>query len=424
MDNLPTPILTRIISETDYDTALALCHTSPRLSQIIRSPNNDTAIFRNIALQTFPWCYPAAGQTWRDLAWEVENVGPESDAEIWKETAQWTLADPDTDLGLLIMTEHHAAKEIMSSHVTRHMDTRVTRDTEIWGDGVVDIGNGVVVDFVEAKAWREGGHKGESGSRDMSRESHVSHESREPRLHKKNEKWFVNNFYIPVTAGFIPTVHTHNGQTFVFETKVDVTCPDTAMSNLHVIDWAGGRYILLLSLIHEAGVFPVPYLSNGFLWLFYEHFVVKYNVDEIKFDSVLDKYTSKIYYVSQCGLPVSLRDCHFQVHVLWGVFVKMGQFFLGLQTLMWFKIDDGKVHGMLHKSHHLWDYSEGVLKKIEEVVEGSEEDVVDISSCLKVKKKKGKKKDKGKQTSENPDLEKTMAGLDINKDLPPELQID
>lgn len=442
MDNLPTPILTRIISETDYDTALALCHTSPRLSQIIRSPNNDTAIFKNIALQTFPWCHPAVGQTWRDLAWDVENVGPESDAELWKETAQWTLADPDTDLGLMIMSEHHAAKQIAESHVTRHMDTRVTRDTDIWGSGIVELEGGLTVDFVEAKAWKSesGGVKADE-SRDKegddAKDSPVARDVPRdpPKLEKKNDEWFVNDLPIPVTQGFIPTVHTHNNQTFVFETTVDVTCPDTAMSNLHVIDWAGRRYISLLSLIHEAGVFPVPYLSNGFLWLFYEHFVVKFNVDEIKFDSATGKYTSKIFYVSQCGLPVSLRDCNFQVQVLWGRFVKMGHFFLDLEQLMWFKIDDGLVHGMLHKTHHLWDYSKDALDKIAEVVKTSEAAVdpssaVDISSCLKTKKKKRSKKkskedvEEVNEVNEVEEVEKAVADLDVNKDLPTELQID
>ncbi|AOW04251.1 hypothetical protein LXG23DRAFT_36340 [Yarrowia lipolytica] len=435
MDNLPTPILTRIISETDYDTAVALCHTSPRLSQLIRSPNNDTAIFKNIALQTFPWCHPAVGQSWRDLAWDVENIGPESDAEIWKETAQWTLADPDTDLGLLIMSEHPAAKEIAKDHVTSHIDSRVPRDTDIWGSGIVELEGGLVVDFVEAKAW-----KGESIE---AKESHGAEDAEEalkeqpiardiardsPKLEKKGDKWIINGFSIPVTTGFIPTVHTHNNQTFVFETTVDVSCPDTAMSNLHVIDWDARRYIFLLSLIHEAGVFPVPYLSNGFLWLFYEHFVVKFNVDEIKFDPTKDKCTSKIFYVSQCGLPVSLRDCNFQVQVLWGRFAKMGRFFLDLETLMWFKIDHGLVHGMLHKTHHLWDYSKEALERIAEVVKDSEAvdavSAVDISSCLKTKKKKKSKK-KGRDTSTEADeVEKAMAGLDVNKDLPPELQID
>lgn len=429
MDNLPTPILTRIISETDYDTALALCHTSPRLSQIIRSPNNDSAIFKNIALQTFPWCHPAAGQTWRDLAWDVENVGPESDAEIWKETAQWTLADPDTDLGLMIMSEHHAAKEIAADHVTRHLDSRVPRDTDIWGSGIVELAGGVVVDFVEAEAWTgekpgetaESRDEGQSISRNVPRDP--------PKLEKKTNQWYVDNMHIPVAQGFIPTVHTHNNQTFVFETTVDVTCPDTAMSNLHVIDWTGRRYILLLSLIHEAGVFPVPYLSNGFLWLFYEHFVVKFNVDDIRFDSSANKYVSKIFYVSQCGLPVSLRDCHFQVHVLWGRFVKMGHFFLDLEQLMWFKVDDGLVHGMLHKTHHLWDFSGAVLKRISEAV-GDSSSAVDISPYLKTKKKKSKKKSKASKNSstnsspEVEEVEKAVADLDVNKGLPTELQID
>ncbi|KAG5356281.1 hypothetical protein CJU89_6008 [Yarrowia sp. B02] len=407
MDNLPTPILTRIVSETDYDTALALCHTSPRLSQIVRSPNNDAAIFRNIALRTFPWCHLAVGQTWRDLAWDVENVGPESDAEIWKETAQWTLADPDTDLGLMIMTEHPAAQEIAANHVTRHADSAVTRDTETWGSGIVQRGD-LVVDFVEAKAWREKSEKSEK--RDVQRYPAT--------LEKKGETWCVNGMPIPVTKGFIPTVHTHNGQTYVFETTVDVTCPDTAMSNLHVVDWSSGRYIFLLSLVHEAGVFPIPYLSNGFLWLFYEHFVVKFNVDEIQFDAKTDKYTSKIFYVSQCGLPVSLRDCNFEVHILWGRFVKMGQFFLDLEALTWFKIDDGLVHGMLHKTHHLWDYSDETMEQIAALVDKSELPV-DISSCLKKKKKKPKKKNEAVD-----EVQEAVSNLQLNKDLPPELQID
>lgn len=405
MDKLPTPILTRIVSETDYDTALTLCHTSQRLSQVIRSPNNDTAIFRNIAHNTFPWLHPAVGQTWRDLAYDVENVGPESDAEIWKETAQWTLADPDTDLGLTIFTEHHAAETISKDHVTRHMNEKVTRDAETWGSALVEV-DGVVVDMKSGEAWRK-----------ESKED----KSRDPKITKQGGKWFVNNLEIPVTEGFIPTIHTHNGQTFIFETTVDVTCPDTAMSNLHVIDWSCDRYIFLLSLVHEAGVYPVPYLSNTFLWLFYEHFVVKFNVDAITWDEKARKYTSKIYYISQSGLPVSIREGGFRVDVLWGRFVKISDFFLDLETLMWFRVKDGHVHGMLHKSHHLWDYSEEVLKSIVETVGGSGEKV-DISGCLKVKKKKKKSKKKGGK-----EMDEVIGGIenmDVNKDLPAELQID
>lgn len=70
---------------------------------------------------------------------------------------------------------------------------------------------------------------------------------------------------------------------------------------------------------------------------------------------------------------------------------------------------------MLHKTHHLWDYSKEALERIAEVVKDSEAvdavSAVDISSCLKTKKKKKSKK-KGRDTSTEADeVEKAMAGL-------------
>lgn len=403
LDSISTSLLAKVVSQLDYDSALSLCHTSRRFSNAIRQPKNDAAMFKPMALGLCPWAERAMGgkQSWRDLAYELSNLGPDTDAETWKEATQWTLCDPNTDLGLRVFAQHPAQSYIVNTQITRHENERISPEACVWGGARACklLHQNVSIDFSKQEAYKV-------------TDSRVHFPEEISVTRDKNGKWWVQRkdtgalFEIPVHTNNRPVVRQHNGQTFVFELTIDIADPDTAMSNLHVIDWENHKYYFLLALAHQSSAIPIPYLGNGFLYIFFDRYMVKFNVDlsvirviDNKGDGVssaVAAHVPQLYFVNQYGLPQSIKELD-TVGCLWGRFAKLGNYFLDMDHLTWFELAEGTVHAMLHRTHHLWSYTDQVLQAIVDKARNSGS-VVSIEDCLKKKKKKSGKKKKGGAT--------------------------